>query len=94
MGAQGKTTVNFGAAPGTDIAEVTVTGQSEILAASSLAEAWIFPEATADHSEDEHLVDAPAVYACAIVDGTGFTIRAIAKVGKLHGEFTVAWVWN
>ena len=95
MGAQGKTTIDFGAHPGAADASVTVTGQSGILAASSLAEAWLFPEATANHSIDEHVVDGPMVFACEIVDGVGFTIRATARnPGNLYGLYSVGWVWN
>ena len=49
MGAQGSTTLTFGAFPGGSDASVTVTGQAGILA-GSLVEAWILPAATADHT--------------------------------------------
>jgi hypothetical protein len=75
MGAQGTTTVNFGAFPGASDATVVITGQTSIQAAS-LVEAWIFPSATADHSVDEHWVDPPDIFAGNIVAGTGFTIYA------------------
>lgn len=57
---------------------MTVTGQTGIVS-GSLVEAWIRPEATADHSADEHVVESPwlKVVAADIVAGTGFTIRAI-----------------
>lgn len=80
MGAQNTTTVNFGAFPGPSEAEVVVTGQTGILA-DSLVEARIWPVATADHSEDEHICEAPSfevvVPQSSIVPGTGFTIRAL-----------------
>lgn len=75
MGATGKTTVNFGAFPGKSDASVNVTGQASIVA-GSLVEAWIFPDATADHSADEHLVESIRVVAGNIIPGTGFTIYA------------------
>jgi len=75
MGAQGTTTVNFGAFPGSFDTSVAVTGQAGI-AAGSLVEAWLFPVATADHSADEHLVEPIKVIAGNIVAGTGFTIYA------------------
>jgi hypothetical protein len=103
MGATGKTTVDFGPFPGSlDVAK-DITGQTGILAASSLAEAWLIPEATADHSADEHLVDGPAVTAGNIVTGTGFTIYArVAKEPtpprgdphRVYGLWTVGWVWS
>lgn len=76
MGAQGKTTVDFGAFPGSSDTTVTVTGQTGILT-TSLVEAWIRPEATADHSADEHVFETLRVMAGNIVAGTGFTIYAL-----------------
>ena len=76
MGAQGTTTLNFGAFPGASDASVAVTGQAGIIA-GSLAEAWLSPVATADHSADEHLVETVRVVAGNIVPGTGFTIYGI-----------------
>lgn len=75
MGAQGTTTIDFGAFPGASDASVAVTGQASILG-TSLAEAWIFPVATADHTADEHMVESFKVFATDIVAGVGFTIRA------------------
>jgi len=75
VGAQGTTTVNFGAFPGTTDTSVTVTGQAGIVS-GSLVEAWIRPEATADHTADEHFVEKLMVVAGNIVPGTGFTIYA------------------
>jgi len=76
MGAQGTTTINFGAFPGGSDASVAVTGQASILA-GSLVEAWLFPAATADHSADEHVVETIKVVAGNVVAGTGFTIYAV-----------------
>ena len=78
MGAQGQTTINFGAIPGTDIATVAVIGQVAILG-GSLTEAWLAPIDTVDHSADEHLVDGPRVYAGAPTAGVGFTIYAVMR---------------
>lgn len=79
MGAQGTTTVDFGAFPGSDTTSVAVTGQASILA-GSLVEAWVYPTATADHSVDEHLYDPPDIIAGTVVAGTGFTIYAKASL--------------
>jgi hypothetical protein len=82
MGAQGKTTIDFGAFPGKADASVDVTGQAGILAASSLVEAWLYPQDTGTpgtntfHTEDEHLAVAMRVQAGQVVDGVGFTIKA------------------
>lgn len=75
MGAQGIVSIDFGAFPGKSDAAVVVTGQTSIVA-GSLVEAWIRPEATADHTADEHMVESLKVIAGNIVAGTGFTIYA------------------
>lgn len=103
MGAQGTTTINFGAAPGSFQASVAITGQTGIVS-GSLVEAWIMPTATSDHSADEHLINPPRLMAGNIVAGTGFTIYGFApdtagsgvdsSASKLYGQYTVAWVWN
>jgi hypothetical protein len=72
MGAQGTTTINFGAFPGASDTSVAVA--SAAILAGSLVEAWIFPVATADHTVDEHMVETLKVFAANIVAGVGFTI--------------------
>lgn len=76
MGAQGTTTVDFGAFPGKSDASVAVpeTGVSDH--PTSLAEAWLVPVDTADHSADEHLAETIAVRAGPCVAGVGFTVYA------------------
>ena len=101
--ATGKTTIDFGAFPGATVASVAVTGQTAIVS-GSLVEAWIRPEATADHTSDEHLVDPPRVIAGDISAGVGFTIwgfdREQGVIGSSikapmpWGKWTVAWVWT
>lgn len=76
MGAQGTATLNFGAFPGVSDASVAVTGQAAILA-GSLAEAWIWPVATADHTVDEHMMETLKVFAHTVVAGSGFTITGL-----------------
>lgn len=76
MPGQGTATLDFDAFPGASDASVAVTGKAGILA-GSLAEAWIFPAATADHSADEHLVETIRVMAGSVVAGTGFTIYGV-----------------
>jgi hypothetical protein len=78
MGTQGTAIVDFGAFPGSSDTSVVITGQGSILA-GSLAEAWIFPTATADHSADEHMYDTLEVRAGNVVAGTGFTIYAYCE---------------
>jgi hypothetical protein len=97
MGAQGTTTIDFGAFPGASDASVAVTGQTGILS-GSLVEAWIRLEASADHTADEHLVEPIEIQAGNIVAGTGFTIYGINRtpVGDttVYGVWKVNWVWN
>ena len=73
MGAQGTAILDFGVFPGKSDTSVDVTGQATI-AAASLAEAWIRPVATADHSADEHMLETLKIFAGNILAGTGFTI--------------------
>lgn len=91
MGASGRTTVNFGAFPGSFEASVAVTGQAGIIAGSDV-EAWIEPDTTADHSADEHMVEAVAAKAdrTSIIAGTGFTIRAFCTSDK--PEVPLGWL--
>lgn len=97
MGAQGTAELDFGAHPGATHATVAVTGQAAILA-GSLVEAWVRPEATTDHSADEHTVENLIVKARDIVAGTGFTIHGVEGPcngkSKLWGKWSIAWVWN
>ena len=94
MGAQGTADIDFGAHPGGSHATVAVTGQAGIVS-GSLVEAWIRPEDTADHTADEHTVEAIQLVARDIVAATGFTIHGVSRSrSKLYGVFKVAWVWN
>lgn len=72
----GTSIVNFGSS-GSSHTTLTVIGQPLILA-GSLVYAWVKPEATLDHSADEHIVEDIRVYASDIVAGVGFTIQAVA----------------
>jgi len=95
MGAQGNTTIDFGAAPGTGGSGVikTITGQAGIVAGSAV-EAWIRCEDSADHSKDEHFIENFRVRAGNIVAGTGFDIVPECLLGTTYGVFNVSWVWN
>jgi hypothetical protein len=107
MATTGTATIDFGAFPGKADTSLAITGQAAILA-GSYVEAWIRPTATADHTVDEHIVDAPRVVAGNISAGVGFTIYGVdnanhgTRDGKHglpttpmpYGLWTVAWVWN
>lgn len=47
-------------------------------------EAWIRPQATADHTADEHLVESIRVIAGDIVEGVGFTIHAFDSESRVE----------
>jgi hypothetical protein len=90
----GTATVDFGAAPGGNSAEVVVTGQAAIVS-NSFVEAWFMAATSADHNAEEHaLAPALAALSCgAIIAGTGFTIYARSTV-TLTGVWTVSWTWS
>jgi hypothetical protein len=103
MGASGTATVDFGAfVAATSIAghpsthaQVAVTGQAGIVV-GSLVEAWIRaePAGTAQHSMEEHIIEALIITAGNIAAGTGFTIYAEVPFGGTWGTFTLGWCWN
>lgn len=75
VGTSGTATIDFGSWPGNAHATVDVTGQATITG-TSRTEAWILPAATADHTADEHLVEAIRIVAGPATAGVGFTIHA------------------
>lgn len=93
--ATGTATLNFGAFPGATDASVAVTGQAAIVAGTHLAEPWVWPIATAEHSADEHRVEELEVYAADVITGTGFTIYGITRSKtRLYGNWSIAWAWG
>ena len=93
MGAQGTTTLDFGAFPGKAQTTRTITGQAGINA-SSLIEAWVGYGTTADHSEDEHAIEDFFVSIESVVIGAGFDIWLWPKVGRCYGLYNISWAWN
>lgn len=89
-GNNGTATVDFGTK--SSDTSVVVTGQTGILS-NSLARAFISGATTADHSEDEHIVEDIRLTCGSIVAGTGFTIYAQCMTGTANGQFTVNWSW-
>jgi len=94
----GTSVVDFGA--GASHASLAVTGQTAILA-GSLVHCWLKPEATADHSADEHLVETIKVFASNVSAGVGFTLHALntsesvepgIPLESLRGRFSGAGV--
>ncbi len=72
----GTSIVNFGSG-GSSHTTLVVTGLP-LIVAGSLVYPWVKPEATLDHSADEHIAENLRVYASDIVAGTGFTLHAVA----------------
>lgn len=77
MGAQGTTSIDFGAFPGKSDASVLVPETGVSNHPTSLAEAWLIPVDTADHSADEHWIETIKVMAGPCVAGVGFTVYAV-----------------
>lgn len=91
-GAVGTATLDFGAAPGSNVATVMVTGQTDIVSGSQ-ATAELMGDTTADHNAYEHLIVPLTVRCGDIVAGTGFTITASSE-WRLTGTFKVRWSWT
>ena len=91
MGAQGTAIVDFGT--GAFEASTTITGQSGITG-SSLADAWVWPVATADNTADTHTFEQLEAWAEGVSAGSGFTVKCRCKNGRAFGKYTIAWVWN
>lgn len=74
-GAAGVAEIDFGPFPGCSDASVTITGQTRIESTAAV-QAWLQPQATADHTADEHRVETISVCAGNITPTVGFTIYA------------------
>lgn len=61
MGAQGTSSLDFGAFPGSNVAYTDVAAAGVI--STSAIEAWIRPEASADHTDTDHVAAAMNVIA-------------------------------
>lgn len=88
----GTATINFGAAPGTNITTVTVTGQTGILSTTALRLEMMGNDSTADHNTTEHSIVPLTLRCTAISVGSSFTITASSD-WRLTGTFKVRWTW-
>lgn len=88
----GNATLDFGAAPGTNIATVNVTGQTGISNTSGVEAYLMGLDTTADHNAVEHSIVPLRLSCTAITAGTGFTIQGSSD-WRLTGTFKVRWVW-
>lgn len=106
MGAQGTATLDFGAFPGSSVATVDVVATGVI--STSAIEAWIRPEATADHTDADH-VAAPMKVVGVFLSNDNIRIFGIntndvippdtpgvpiQAAPMFVGLFKVNWVWN
>lgn len=99
-GAIGTATLNFGTAASKTLhVKTVITGQTGIVAGSKV-EAYLMGDATADHTDEEHIMAKSMMdLACGIiVPGVGFTIYAnvrdeLSKAG-LTGQFIIQWKWS
>jgi hypothetical protein len=91
MGASGTAILDFGPTP---VSNTFLAIAQPTILAGSLAEAWVWPLVTADHTADEHLVEPLHVYAGDVVAGVGFTIYLLARdLNGSFGKWSIAWVW-
>ena len=89
----GTTTIDFGAAPGTNVTTVNVTGQSGILSTSMVTLQIMGNDSTADHNAYEHGIVPLVLRPTAVTAGVGFTIEASSE-WRLTGTFKVRWAWQ
>lgn len=86
--ATGATTVTFPSS-GSIYSSVDVTGQSGLSAASDI-EAFKMAEASADNTQDAHIM-APIRFTCEYLTSASFRIHAVSDV-SLRGDYNVRWV--
>jgi hypothetical protein len=91
---QGTLTFNFGSAPGTNIVQTAVTGQTTISGTSKVEIYMMGTDSTATHNAYEHaLLPLHMALSCvSVTAGTGFTAQA-ATQQRLSGTFTARYVW-
>jgi len=90
----GSGTINFGAHPGLNEANLVVTGQTSISATSSV-EAFMMAEVSGSHTaSDAGYANVLVGLACTVpTAGTGFTINA-RSTQRMTGTFLVRWIWS
>lgn len=92
---QGTATLDFGAFPGSNEAQVAVTGVATITALAK-AEAYVMgDDTTSDHTASDHRYFSALVgLSCGTpTAGVGFTIYA-RSTEKLQGQWQVRYVWT
>jgi hypothetical protein len=92
---RGTASLDFGTAPGSSVAELIITGQTDILVTSNIR-LWIQADTTVDHNEYEHtriLAGRVHLAAADVSAGTGFTIIAESEM-RLTGLVKCRWEWS
>ena len=87
---QGTTTIDFGAGA----TDKTITVSAPTITGGQLAEAWLFPAATASNTADDSMFDDLHVFAHSVSAGVGFSITATCRTGLAHGVHNLGYVFN
>ncbi len=86
----GQAVLDFGAAPGGNLASVTISGQTDIKS-TSLVDAWIMNVASADHNAYEHMIVPMTVRCGNVVPGVSFDITGFSEI-QLTGMWAIQWI--
>lgn len=92
----GSATLDFGVAPGGNVATVTVAGLASILASDSVGVWWSGGDSTADHTAPTHTYVLPLYVALAAStpsSGSGFAITATSAI-TLIGTVKCRYAWS
>jgi hypothetical protein len=93
QGAGGSAVLDFGAAPGTNVATVTV---STSVPTAARIKVWFQGDSTADHNAYEHAILLPMMVSLSggeIIDGVSFVITAATEL-RLTGDVACRWEWS
>ena len=90
----GVATIDFGGFPGSNTAQVTVSGVTDITTGAHIDAFWQASESTTDHTTTDHMyMPLLAKLVCGSASaGSGFTIYAITE-HEIMGTFKVKYVW-
>ncbi len=86
----GTVILDFGAAPGGNVATATVYGQTS-MGANAQIDAWLMGVDSEDHNAYEHMMAPITVRAGMITPGSSFQIMGTSPI-QLTGRFAVQWV--
>ena len=91
---QGTLVFNFGSAPGTNVVQTAVSGQTTISATSKVEVYLMGTDSTAEHNSYEHsLLPLDCALSCiSVTAGTGFTAQMATRL-RLTGTVTARYIW-